>query len=385
MVQQVRSQLDAITLAENRGLAQLKADRVTIEKQRDGLVLKSKQLKEARRTLANLLKPDHKGPLYDNRLYFNQAVWLSLSPSEVLGLARRRYMFKGEMLGELVDPVPVAITGNYVGYKWRFDDPVKAQRFRRQYVQPFVGDPDRELATVKTTLAIPTGGVFGEAVLGQAVSAEKIDLSRFWNWKDSMIPILPTSINPLNAATPSMQNLSAEPGRLDESAARLGALQDLPAPSGFQALAETMRAQMFRDMSGQGMLQSLAEATTRAAASGASDASRLASENYKAGLDFVKQMAPLVMQALAAPETGGASLMAGKLNAPEGGGTSLLGGMLNAKDAGGASGLLGKLSGGAEGLLKDVAGGGEKPPADPHVPPDELEALDPVPAPKPKA
>src|SRR5689334_21155731 len=34
-------------------------------------------------------------------------------------------------------------------------------------------------------ISLPTSGVLGEAVLGHCPSAEKIDLTRFWNWKDS--------------------------------------------------------------------------------------------------------------------------------------------------------------------------------------------------------
>jgi outer membrane protein OmpA-like peptidoglycan-associated protein len=36
-----------------------------------------------------------------------------------------------------------------------------------------------------STVALPTRGVLGEAVLGRSPSAEKIDLTRFWNWQDS--------------------------------------------------------------------------------------------------------------------------------------------------------------------------------------------------------
>jgi outer membrane protein OmpA-like peptidoglycan-associated protein len=36
-----------------------------------------------------------------------------------------------------------------------------------------------------STVALPTKGVLGEAVLGRCPSAEKIDLTRFWNWQDS--------------------------------------------------------------------------------------------------------------------------------------------------------------------------------------------------------
>ncbi len=218
-----------------------------------------------------------------------------------------------------------------------------------------MGDPDQELATVQSSIAVPTGGVFGEAVLGCGVSAEKIDLSRFWNWKDSMIPILPTSINPLSAATPAVQNLSAEPGKLDESSAKLGPLQDLPAPSGFGALAQTMQAQVFRDMSGQDLLKTLAEATTQAAASSEQNAAQIASSNLKAGLNFMSDMASKALSAAAAPETGGSSLLGGMLKSKDGGGASLLGGVLNAGGGAGAKGdLLSKLSGGKGDIVDQV-------------------------------
>jgi hypothetical protein len=43
-----------------------------------------------------------------------------------------------------------------------------------------------------STIALPTRGVLGEAVLGHCASAEKIDLTRFWNWQDSPADTAPT-------------------------------------------------------------------------------------------------------------------------------------------------------------------------------------------------
>lgn len=354
----LRAQIDAAAAAEQRALADARADLAASEREVDALHAQLRRLQAAQRVLAGPGKRGSLGALDDNRLFFNQAVWLSLSPAEVLGLARRRGRFRGELLAEQIDPAPVAVTGNSVAYRWRFADAAQAQTFRQRHAPTFADEPERErerlreLVTVTSTIAAPTGGVFGEAVLGQAVSAEKIDLSRFWNWQDSMIPILPTGINALNAATPGVQNLSAEPGKLDESSARLGALADLPAPAGFNALAETLRAQLARDMSGQSMLQALAEATGKAAASGSLAAGEQAAKNFAAGLAFAKDIAPTVLEALAAPETGGASLLAGKLGAGTGGGTSLLGGLLSAGGAKGASDLLSAVAGGKAGAAK---------------------------------
>ena len=49
-------------------------------------------------------------------------------------------------------------------------------RFHRQAFRP-----------PQTSITLPTPGVLGEAVLGCCNSSEKIDLTRFWNWKDSPI------------------------------------------------------------------------------------------------------------------------------------------------------------------------------------------------------
>jgi hypothetical protein len=178
-----------------------------------------------------------------------------------------------------------------------------------------------------------------------------------------MIPILPTSINPLTAVAPTLQELSPEPGKLDESSAKLGQLQDLPAPSGFGALAQTMQAQVFRDLSGQDLLKTLAQATTTAAATSEQNAANIASANLKAGLDFIADMASKALSVATAPETGGGSLLGGMLKSKSGGGASLLGGVLNAGGEAGKGDLLSKLTGGKDGIVdkleKTVSGGSD--------------------------
>ena len=354
----VKAQLSQATATETGVMLSLNAVQRGAEQELSALTSRSRSLNSAKLMLQNL-----ETTLNDNKLFFNQAVWLSLAPSEVLGLARRRNVFKGEKIYEQIDPKPVAITGNYVAYRWGFSDPAKRLEFKKQYVQPYVGDPDQELATVQANIAVATGGVFGEAVLGSAVSAEKIDLSRFWNWKDSMIPILPTSINPLSAVAPTMQDLSTEPGKLDETSAKLGQLPDLPAPSGFGALAQTLQAKIFPDMSGQDLLKTLAQATTAAASSSEQNAAQIASSNLKAGLDFMSDMASKALSVATAPETGGGSLLGGMLKSKEGGGASLLGGVLNAGGGAAKGELLSKLTGGkgdvVGSLEKAVSGAGQ--------------------------
>ncbi|MDO5626000.1 MAG: hypothetical protein Q4G71_15095 [Pseudomonadota bacterium] len=86
-----------------------------------------------------------------------------------------------------------------------------------------------------TTIALPTRGVLGEAVLGRCPSAEKIDLTRFWNWQDSpgeqateIGPIqLPSgnsaaglqAPNALGAAAPIINNFSTSGSGADSALA----------------------------------------------------------------------------------------------------------------------------------------------------------------------
>jgi outer membrane protein OmpA-like peptidoglycan-associated protein len=55
----------------------------------------------------------------------------------------------------------------------------------------------------RATIALPTKGVLGEGVLGHCPSAEKIDLTRFWNWQDSPGDEA-TAISPLTVPSASL-------------------------------------------------------------------------------------------------------------------------------------------------------------------------------------
>ena len=69
--------------------------------------------------------------------------------------------------------------------------------------------PDQQDARL---VPIPTGGVFAEAVLWRSNSAEKLDITRFWNWQDSPIPLAAPDIAPLQAGSRA-QNVNLTPGQ----------------------------------------------------------------------------------------------------------------------------------------------------------------------------
>jgi hypothetical protein len=150
-----------------------------------------------------------------NTLMYSKAVWSSLTPEE------RVVMLEGYTIGlpadglnadGVTDPsqhVPLlnCVANQVLGY------------YGNCMIMPFsipaslatklAGDPDAEDADDRPPLTtgavqealtrfhkqafsppvsqftLPTRGVLGEAVLGHCPSAEKIDLSRFWNWQDS--------------------------------------------------------------------------------------------------------------------------------------------------------------------------------------------------------
>jgi hypothetical protein len=55
--------------------------------------------------------------------------------------------------------------------------------------------------TQEDLVPLPSGGVFAESVLGRANSAEKLDITRFWNWQDSPIPLQPPDIAALQSGS----------------------------------------------------------------------------------------------------------------------------------------------------------------------------------------
>src|SRR5690606_22274649 len=124
-----------------------------------------------------------------------------------------------------------------------------------------------------------TGGTFAEAVLGRSNSAEKLDITRFWNWQDSPIPLAPTDI----AAVQMGSRATAEdtsPGQLSAPIINLQTPTSLPDPAGTAAvLGAVQNGQMFRDMSGLQATVGLAQAALQASAAGASTAAQQAGTN----------------------------------------------------------------------------------------------------------
>lgn len=174
-----------------------------------GPVLRFKEILEIERTAQHVVR---------NTLRYSKAVWSSMTPEEraILlegftigvpagGIADASQMvpllncvenkvlgfFGNSMIMPFVIPQALARTG----IDGEPLDPAQIQESLLAYQRAAFQPPH-------TTIALPTRGVLGEAVLGRCSSAEKIDLTRFWNWQDSPADTAPT-ISPLTLPTGS--------------------------------------------------------------------------------------------------------------------------------------------------------------------------------------
>jgi hypothetical protein len=128
-----------------------------------------------------------------------------------------------------------------------------------------------------STISLPTNGVLGEAVLGCCPSAEKIDLTRFWNWQDAPADTAPT-INPVSlpTTTPSLTTGLTAPNSLTGLTPLINNVLSAPTPntSLLQSLGQNFASQKDFDTSltGAAQLASLIQNTQNTASSARSDA-----------------------------------------------------------------------------------------------------------------
>lgn len=235
--------------------------------------------------------------------FFNQVLWMQMDAARYQRLVAN-YSFDSTPLGHLMDPRPLGVFGNYVSFRLPHATPGGDAAFAKRYVHQ-TGD-----ASVPTDfLALPSGGVFGEAVLGEAIAAEKIDLTRFWNWQDSPIPILPPSMQPIDLASRARGldftrvDLDAALAQILEPALREGI--DLDGIIG-------KVKEGFRDMSGSAELQALLAAQTAATQAGAQSAGEQAVQTQKNLQDFTvglanSELAKAAVTAIAARKAGAGS------------------------------------------------------------------------------
>lgn len=238
--------------------------------------------------------------LEQNALYYSSAIWRSLDSATITTMLST-YEFGGRPLIEMIDPVPVSMSGNYLIFRLYGEEDGKDW-------QAFLAKHDLVNPVPKEDwVPLPSGGVFAEAVLGRSNSAEKLDITRFWNWQDSPIPILPPEINPLTAGGKDNPPTTGTAG-LEGSIVNIVNPPSLPDPAGLAPLYGAIaNGNMFRDMSGMAQTAALAQAALQAAQAGASDATSAAGQAQQVAATQLTEFLKLAAQvAMAAMGGGGA-------------------------------------------------------------------------------
>ena len=215
--------------------------------------------------------------LAEDPLRYSQAVWRAMD-SATVSLLLARYTYAGQPLSTLVDPAPIGTSGNFLIFRM----PAEARDLLEGAATGPLADDEAWMSwlrqhadyesVVEDFVPLPSGGVFAEAVLGRANSAEKLDITRFWNWQDSPIPLTAPDIQPVQTGSRARDD-STTPTGLAAPVVAFNNPTALPDPTGLSAtLGALANGGMFRDMSGTDSTAALALAALTGAGSGATAA-----------------------------------------------------------------------------------------------------------------
>lgn len=255
--------------------------------------------------------------LQQNALHYSSAIWRSLDAATITTMLAT-YGFHGRPLIELIDPIPVTINGNYVVFRYYGDNDIGNWK-------EFLQKHDlKNPKPIEDLVPLPSGGVFAEAVLGRSNSAEKLDITRFWNWQDSPIPILPPEIAPLQAGGKA-NDPNLKTGVLEGQVLNIVNPPSLPDPTGLAPLYNAIaNGNMFRDMSGLAQTAALAQAALQAAQAGAGQATTAAGQAQQVAAqqltEMLKTIGQVALAAMTGTGSGGSSAGAALLGALTGGG-----------------------------------------------------------------
>jgi hypothetical protein len=253
--------------------------------------------------------------LVANRLHYSQVAFMSLDAS-TSALLLSAYTYRGKPLVSQIDAEPLAVAGNYVVFKLHTAaDPASEVAEEREWAD-WLKEHGVEIGYSKEDLVpLPSGGVFAEAVLGRFNSAEKLDITRFWNWQDSPIPLQAPEIAAIKTGTRATEeDLKAQP--FSQPLVNIVSPTALPDPTGMAGiLAAIQNGTMFRDMSGLAATIGLARAGLETTSEAAGRAGAQAGANLVTAAQKEVEMAKTAVAAMQA--------MMGNPNAQTGSGANI--------------------------------------------------------------
>lgn len=243
--------------------------------------------------------------LQANRGYYTTAILQNLDAASLV-MMLSDVTWLGKPLADQVEPNPVAVAGNFLILRAPVETDGPSGLGDGQTWGDLVESRGVDFSEKDQRLVpIPTDGVFAEAVLGRSNSAEKLDITRFWNWQDSPIPMQPPEIAPVATGSRATSE-DLTPGQLSAPVLNLMTPTQLPEPTGLEAaLGALASAGMFRDMSGLAGTQAAAQAASEGTLDAATEAGRIASENYKAATKQATEMGKAAADMWKTVNTGG--------------------------------------------------------------------------------
>lgn len=222
--------------------------------------------------------------LNTNQIFLSQQIWLRMDSYRIYRVLEP-YTINGKSLTSLVDPRPTGVFGSYLAFRWGFGRDAQKERddFEKRYVREGSAPENPP-----TFVALPTSGVFAEAVLGRGEAAEEIDERKYGTWAQNQPPILPPDIAALQSRDRAKDvNLNAQ-----QFAAALAQLRATPigdAPSMADLLGAVTKGDTFRNMGGLEQALALSEKLAAESSAGATRAGDRAAEMQAKMLDTMRE------------------------------------------------------------------------------------------------
>ncbi|HKK29186.1 MAG TPA: hypothetical protein VKA18_02180, partial [Alphaproteobacteria bacterium] len=214
--------------------------------------------------------------------HYSRAVWRAVDEADITTLLSD-FTYEGQPVIDQIDRKPVAISGQYLVFAYHHKPKHIWEDWLRRH-----GFLANDTTSVEL-LPMPTGGVFAEAVQGRANSAEKLDLTRFWNWQDSPIPLTAPEIAAVQSGSRAT-DANLTPGQLQAPIVNNLAVPNVPDPQGLGAvLGAISNGNMFRDMSGIAETRALASDALQQAQAGATAAGQQSSASLAQGMAMHSQ------------------------------------------------------------------------------------------------
>jgi hypothetical protein len=266
-----------------------------------GPVLRFNQILEIEKMVQHVVR---------NTVPYSRAVWASMSPDEraillehyTIGVPSNGIADASQMVPLLncVENRVIGFFGNSMMMPFMIPQAVAEQMGidPAQLQDNLLAFQHEAFVSPQSTIALPTRGVLGEAVLGHCSSAEKIDLTRFWNWADAPADTAP-AISPvtLPTTTPSIAAGLTAPNSLTNLPPLINNVLTAPTPdtSLLQALSKAAASQQdfSPDFTGAKQLSDLISNTQKTAndarASALQENSKVLSKAIDASTEIIKQ------------------------------------------------------------------------------------------------